>query len=100
MSIIPFLVKRGLSQNLPESLMEGELAVTTDTHKLYVGTGESRVLLNPDSQASETAQRLETARNITLSGKVNGQTSFDGSKNVTIDTDLSEDVKQQLQKLD
>lgn len=38
---------------------------------------------------SNTANKLTTARNITLSGKVTGLTSFDGSGNVTMITALS-----------
>ena len=33
-------IKGGQSANLPESLEERELAVTLDTGKLYVGTGD------------------------------------------------------------
>ena len=39
-------VKRGLSTNLPVSFEMGELAYTTDTQQLYVGTGSGRVLIN------------------------------------------------------
>ena len=38
---------------------------------------------------SATATRLQTARNITLSGDVTGSTSFNGSANVTITTNLA-----------
>lgn len=37
---------------------------------------------------SATATKLQTARTISLSGDVAGSASFDGSKNVTITTDL------------
>ena len=35
-----------------------------------------------------TATKLETARNITLNGAVTGSTTFDGSKNVQINTNI------------
>lgn len=38
---------------------------------------------------SATATKLQTARTISLSGDVSGSASFDGSKNVTINTDLA-----------
>lgn len=40
-------VKRGLSSSLPTVLAVGELAFTTDTLELYVGTGTGRVKINP-----------------------------------------------------
>lgn len=43
-------IKGGQSTNLPESLQERELAVTLDTGKLYVGTGNGKLLLNPDTE--------------------------------------------------
>lgn len=41
-------IKRGLSADLPATLEIGELAYTTDTQKLYVGTGVGRVMINAD----------------------------------------------------
>lgn len=38
---------------------------------------------------SATATKLQTSRNISLSGDVTGSASFDGSKNVTINTNLA-----------
>ena len=38
---------------------------------------------------SATATKLQTTRTISLSGDVSGSASFDGSKNVTINTDLA-----------
>lgn len=43
-------IKRGPSSSLESaSLLEGELAVTTDTHDLYVGTSDGYVQLNSSS---------------------------------------------------
>ena len=41
-----------------------------------------------------SATKLETARNITLTGDVTGSASFDGSKNVTIETDIKNSTTQ------
>lgn len=38
-------IKRGLSENLP-TLLEGEPAFTTDTEKLYIGTGSENILVS------------------------------------------------------
>ena len=43
-------IKGGQSSNLPESLEERELAVTLDTGELYVGTGNGKLLLNPNTE--------------------------------------------------
>ena len=42
--------------------------------------------------AATSAEKLSTARNITISGAVNGFTSFDGSKNVEIVTEFPNDI--------
>lgn len=38
-------IKRGLYANLP-TLLEGEPAFTTDTEKLYIGTGSENILVS------------------------------------------------------
>lgn len=78
-------IKRGLAANVPGLTLEsGELALTTDTGKLYAGIGSDKILINPDSAAAETAAKLATPRTIALSGDATGSTSFDGSANATI----------------
>lgn len=40
-------IKRGLESNINKSnLLQGELAVTTDSNKLYVGTSKGPIQLN------------------------------------------------------
>ena len=40
-------IKRGLSSNISNiTLAQGELAITTDTNELYVGTANGNVKLN------------------------------------------------------
>ena len=47
-----------------------------------------QVLVNVHGN-SATATKLQTARTISLSGDVTGSASFDGSKNITITTELA-----------
>ncbi|MEK4880124.1 MULTISPECIES: hyaluronate lyase N-terminal domain-containing protein [Paenibacillus] len=79
-------IKRGLAANVPALTLEaGELALATDTGKVYVGTGSGdKVMVNPDQAAAETAVKLKTARTIALAGDATGSTPFDGSANATI----------------
>lgn len=81
-------VKRGNNANISSlSLVAGEPAFVLDTGKLYIGNGTDKVLINPDqgtvSNAS-TANKLKTARTITVAGDATGSVSFDGSSNVTL----------------
>jgi hypothetical protein len=78
-------IKRGLSANVSTLTLEaGELALATDTGKLYAGNGTGRVLLNPDQAAAETAVKLQTSRTISITGDGTGSASFDGSANAPI----------------
>jgi hypothetical protein len=81
-------LKRGNSSNLGSlSLLAGEPIFTLDTKKLYIGDGTNKVLINPDQSTNAlTADKLSTARTITLAGGVTGSVSFDGSSDVTINT--------------
>lgn len=83
-------LKRGNSTNLGSLTLEaGEAAFTLDTGKLYIGNGTEKVLINPDQAAAETAVKLQTARQIALSGDATGSVNFDGSANVTIAATLA-----------
>lgn len=80
-------IKRGLEADIAKlELLPGELGVTLDTQKLYVGDAEGNVTMVKASSAGavESANKLTTARNIALSGDASGSTSFDGSANVNI----------------
>jgi hypothetical protein len=77
------LLRRGLSTNIGAiSLNTSEPAFTTDTNKLYIGNGASKILINPDSYVA--ADKLSTARAIAISGDVTGTANFDGGSNVSI----------------
>ena len=81
------LIKRGLEADISKlELLPGELGVTLDTQKLYVGDADGNVTMVKaiSAGAVETANKLTTARNITLKGDATGSTSFDGSANVDI----------------
>lgn len=80
-------IKRGLEADIAKlELLPGELGVTLDTQKLYVGDADGNVTMIKASSAGavESANKLTTARNITLSGDASGSTTFDGSANVDI----------------
>lgn len=86
MAVTTIQIKRGLSANLANlTLAAGELALATDTGKLYAGNGTDRVLLNPDQAAAETAVKLQTPRKIAITGDGTGTSGdFDGSANASI----------------
>lgn len=62
---------------------------TVDANGHLTVAGVHTVTLPAAPTSAETANKLTTARTITLSGRANGSTSFDGSGNVTINTTLS-----------
>lgn len=54
-------IKRGLESNINKSnLLQGELAVTTDSNKLYVGTSEGPIQLNKDDESLVIIDYYET----------------------------------------
>lgn len=54
-------IKRGLESNINKSnLLQGELAVTTDSNKLYVGTSKGPIQLNKDDESLVTIDYYET----------------------------------------
>lgn len=88
------IAKNGLSRDIELlKLFTGEIAVTLDDGKLYVGNGtgdgnnqtgfDGKTVINPDQ--SETAVRLENARLIGIAGDATGSVAFDGSRNVEIE---------------
>lgn len=77
------LIKRGLSANLPATLLSGEPAFATDTGKFYIGTGSSKTLINPDGGQASTADKLTTPRTISTTGDATVSVTFDGSANAS-----------------
>lgn len=81
------LIKRGLEADIEKlELLPGELGVTLDSQKLYVGDANGNVTMVKASSAGavESANKLTNARNIALKGDATGTTSFDGSSNVEL----------------
>ena len=85
------LLKNGPSANLDTlTLQAGEAAFAKDTGKLYIGNGTGKTLINPDQSTNAlTADKLSTARTITINGDAAGSGSFDGSANLTITTTIA-----------
>lgn len=80
-------IKRGLKADIENlTLLPGELGVTLDTQELYVGDkdGNKQLIKGAAAGVVESAEKLSTARNISLSGDATGSVAFDGSKDVTI----------------
>ncbi len=80
-------IKRGLKANISQlTLLPGELGVTLDTQELYVGdiNGEKQLVKGAAAGVVESAEKLSTARNISISGAATGSASFDGSADATI----------------
>lgn len=80
--------KRGHNINLGSLVLAvGEPAFVLDTGKLYVGDGINKILINPDiSTNALSADKLTTARTISLTGDITGSVAFDGSGNVSMVT--------------
>lgn len=80
-------IKRGLKANVASlELLPGELGVTLDTRELYVGdvNGTPQLVQGAAAGVVESAEKLATARNISVSGDATGSAAFDGSKDATI----------------
>ena len=80
-------IKRGLKADIDKlTLQAGELGVTLDTQELYVGdaSGNRQLIKGAAAGVVETATKLESPRNISISGDATGSTSFDGSADATI----------------
>ncbi len=65
--------------------------IAEDTNSMYrwSATGEEYILIPSGTSTAETALRLQTPRDIALSGDATGNTLFDGSQNVTIAVTLA-----------
>lgn len=80
-------IKRGLKADVEKlTLLPGELGVTLDTQELYVGDkdGNKQLIKGAAAGVVESAEKLSTARNITMSGDATGSAAFDGSKDIAI----------------
>lgn len=69
-------------------LRKGEICIISDTNEIKIGDGKTPFnSLRPltISGNAYSASKLETSRNIKFSGDINGETTFDGSTDVSID---------------
>lgn len=91
-------IKRGNQADVESlTLAEGELAVALDTGNVYIGLpatsgGGSPVkkLINPTGGTAETADKLATKRNFSLSGDATAPAvQFDGSADVALEVTLA-----------
>lgn len=74
--------------SLPELGWKDKIYVTLDSGNIYRWTGTSYIRINNTVTLSEAAIKLETAREIALDGEVVGSVIFDGTSDVTINTDV------------
>lgn len=79
-------IKRGLQASVDSlTLLEGELALAKDTGNLYVGTDSGKVHVNPTGGTADTAAKLSTARNFSVTGDATAPAvSFDGTDDVAL----------------
>lgn len=79
-------IKRGLQEAVGRlSLAEGELAVALDTGNVYIGTTSGNVLVNPVGGTADTAARLQTARDFSITGDATAPAvKFDGTAPVQL----------------
>lgn len=90
MALFKIFNNANTKNNLPENYKAGYCYFDVNTGKFYIDTIDD----NKDGRipiSGEMADKLRTARTITLSGSVTGSTTFDGSNNVTIATDVADD---------
>lgn len=70
-------------------LLGGEIGIISDTNEIKIGDGVTPfndLKSTSISGNSGTASKLENERKIVLSGFVTGESTFDGSKDITIVT--------------
>lgn len=69
----------------------------TDTHKIYVYDDGWKVIGDTATSAN-SALKLSSARTISLTGDVTGSVSFDGSKDVSVETAVGDDTHKHTSK--
>lgn len=77
-------IKRGLQAGVENLVLaEGEFALAKDTGNVYIGTTAGTVHINPPGGTADTALKLQTAREFSISGDATAQpVSFNGTQNV------------------
>lgn len=84
-------IKRGLSASVSNLVLQnGELALATDTGRLYAGTPTGSICLNPTGGTADTAAKLNTPREFSIVGDgISQAVTFDGGQNVQLDLSLA-----------
>jgi hypothetical protein len=77
--------------SLPGTGETGKIYILTTDGSIYRWTGSAFLEINTSVASADTAVKLATARTITLSGDLSGYVSFDGSSNVTLSAQVSDD---------
>lgn len=88
----------------PFATRDGDGNIITDTYLRLHGRADSAekaveaAKCTGNAASADEAKKLKTARSIKLLGDVNGEASFDGSEDITIQTkaDISKDVVNEL----
>lgn len=85
-------IKRGLQENVANLvLLEGELAVALDTGNVYIGTTAGKTHINPTGGTAETAAKLSSSRNFSITGDATAPAvEFDGTSNVALNLTIPE----------
>lgn len=84
-------IRRGLQEAVSRLVLdEGELAVALDTGNVYVGTTAGNVHINPTGGTADTASKLKTPQNFSITGDITApEVSFDGTTAVVLNTTLA-----------
>ena len=76
-------------QSLPRIGNKEIIYITNDNNEIYRWSGTAYINVSPDSATSEATIKLVNPRNIGLTGSVAGNAYFDGSEDITIETELN-----------
>lgn len=90
MALFKIFNNANTKNNLPENYKAGYCYFDVNTGKFYIDTIDD----NKNGRipiSGEMADKLRTARTITLNGDVTGSTTFDGSGDVTITAAVAAD---------
>lgn len=70
--------------SFPATGETGKIYLALDSNKIYRWTGSTYISVSDAASTADVATRWATARTLTLSGKVGGSVSFDGSADFTL----------------
>lgn len=80
------LIKRGKQEAVERLVLaQGEMGIALDTGNLYIGGESGNIHINPKASNVESASKLETARNFSITGDATAEAvQFDGTGDVTL----------------